>query len=141
MESEKKDLIKNNILILLPTLILSIFIANNMGNIFVILLLILGVLTTEKPLSYIYTLSYILGAAGIVSLYVYRNKYIRGLILLIILGIIITFEILESKNKNEDRNKQLKCFLTGLLLTSLILVWGEYGKEPKLKYIKLFLRR
>ena len=133
MESEK-----NNILTFLPTLILSIFIANNMGIIFIILILTLGVLTTEKPLSYIYTLFYILGVAGIVSLYVIKNIYIKGLVLLIILGIIITFE---SKDKNKDKNKQLKCFLTGLLLTSLILVWGEYGKEPKLKYIKLFLRR
>jgi hypothetical protein len=135
MESEK-----NNILTLLPTLILSIFIANNMGIIFAILLLILGVLTTEKPLSYNNTLFYILGVAGIVSLYVIKNIYIKGVILLIILGIIITFES-KDKNKDKDKNKQFKCFLTGLLLTSLILVWGEYGKEPNLKYIKLFLRR
>jgi hypothetical protein len=133
MDSER-----NNILTFLPILILSIFIANNMGIIFAILLLTLGVLTTEQPSSYNNTLFYILGVAGIVSLYVIKNIYIKGLVLLIILGIIITFE---SKDKNKDKNKQFKCFLTGLLLTSLILVWGEYGKEPKLKYIKLFLRR
>ncbi len=147
-KSEKKDLIKNNISVILTViaiLLLSIFIEYNMGKIFQILIIILGIILTTENSVFQDKLFYFLAVAGIVSLYVYRNNYIRGLILLIILIIIITFEILQSKDKNINKRLKfrdnLKCFLEGLLLTSLILIWGEYGKEPKLKYIKLFLRR
>jgi len=137
-KSEKKVAIKNNILTFTPiflTFILTNFIISNVGYIFIILISLLCFLTIEDPFSYIYRFFYFLGVASIVSLYVYRNNYITALILLIILGIIITFEILESKNKNKDKDKELKfrdnlkCFLIGLLITSLILIWKERSKN------------
>jgi hypothetical protein len=136
---EKKYL--NIIVIAISILFLSIFIEYNMGKIFLILVIILNILLIREKSVLHNKLFYFMGVAGIVSIYGIKNIYIKGLILLIISSIIIGYEILELKNKNKENKENMKSFLEGLLLTSLILVWGEYGKEPKLKYIKLFLRR
>jgi hypothetical protein len=138
-KSENKYL--NIIVIAISILFLSIFIEYNMGKIFLILVIILDILLIREKSVLQDKLFYFMGVTGIVSIYVIKNIYIKGLILLIISSIIIGYEILELKNKNKENKENMKSFLEGLLLTSLILVWGEYGKEPKLKYIKLFLRR
>lgn len=145
-KSEKKKLIKSNVLTIVYIIIislLSIFIEFNMGKIFQILIIILGIVLTTGGSEFVNKIFYFLGVAGVVSLYIYRNIYIRGLILLIILSIIITFEVLKFKNEDKtiEIRDYLKYFLEGLLLTSLILSWGEYGIKPKVRYIKLFLRR
>jgi hypothetical protein len=84
-----------------------------------------------------------MAVAAVVGIYCYKNNYIRcGLVGLITI-IIITMEILEYKNKKTEKGDKfkdnLKLFLEALLMTSLILIWSEYGKKPK--YIKLFIRK
>ena len=78
-----------------------------------------------------------------VGIYCYTNKYIRGGLVGLCVIVIITMEILESINKKTEKGDKLtsnlKLFLEALLMTSLILIWSEYGKSPK--YIKLFIRK
>ncbi len=147
-KSEKKNIITNNVLTIVYIIIislLSVFIEYNMGKIFQILVIVISIILTSGESEFINKIFYFLGVASIISIYIYRNKYIRSLMLLIILSVIITLEIIKSKNKDINKNiiliNYLRYYLEGLLLTSLILSWSEYGKEPQIKYIKLFLRR
>jgi hypothetical protein len=132
------------ILIAIGILVLSIFVELKMGRLFQLLIIALGlVLINPKELKFQDILFYFMAVAAVVGIYCYKNNYIRcGLVGLITI-IIITMEILEYKNKKTEKGDKfkdnLKLFLEALLMTSLILIWSEYGKKPK--YIKLFIRK
>jgi hypothetical protein len=133
------------ILTTIAILVLSSFIERKMGRLFQILIIALGfVLITPINLKFQDRLFYFMGVAAIVGIYSYTNKYIRGGLVGLCAIVIITLEILESLKKTNIEKKikylsNLKCFLEALLMTSLILIWSEYGKAPK--YIKLFIRK
>lgn len=144
----KNEKIKMYISITLTTiaiLVLSIFVERKMGRLFQLLVIAIGfVLIDPKELKFQDRLFYFIGVAAVVGIYCYTNKYIRGVLVALCVIVIIILEILESlKNKNIEKKTKystnLRCFLEALLITSLILIWSEYGKSPK--YIKLFIRR
>ncbi len=144
-ENEKTNKYISIILTVLAIMVLSVFVERKMGHIFQLLIIVIGfLLINSKELNFQDRLFYFMSVAFVVGIYYYTNKYIRGGLVALCAIVIITLEILEShKNINiEKKNKytrNLKCFLEGILITSLILIWSEYGKSPK--YIKLFLRR
>ena len=144
-ENEKTKKYLSIILTVLAILALSIFVERKMGRLFQILVITLGfILINPKDFQFQDRLFYFMSVAFIVGIYCYTNKYIRGGIVALCAIVIITLEILESlKNTNIGKkmkfSSNLKCFLEGLLMTSLILIWSEYGKAPK--YIKLFINK
>ena len=144
-KNEKIKMYLSIILTTIAILVLSSFVERKMGRLFQILVIVLGfVLINPKELQFQDRLFYFMSVAFVVGIYCYTNKYIRGGLVALCAIVIITLEILESlKNTNISKkmkySSNLKCFLEGLLMTSLILIWSEYGKAPK--YIKLFLRR
>ncbi len=144
-KNEKIKMYISIILTVLAILVLSSFVERKMGHLLQILSITLGfVLINSKDLQFQDRLFYFMAVAIVVGIYCYTNKYIRcGLVALCAI-VIITLEILESlKNINIKKKikytSNLKFFLEGILMTSLILIWSEYGKAPK--YIKLFLRK
>ena len=144
-ENEKIKKYLSIILTVIAILVLSTFVERKMGRLFQTLIIVLGfVLINPKDFQFQDRLFYFMSAAFVVAIFIYTDKYIRGGLVALCAIIIITLEILESlKNKNIDKKikykSNLKCFLEGLLMTSLILIWAEYGKSPK--YIKLFIRK
>ncbi len=133
------------ILTTIAILVLSSFIERKMGRLFQILIITLGfVLINPNELKFQDRLFYFIGVAAIVGIYSYTNKYIRTGFVILCAIVIITLEILESLKKINIEKKSkystnLQSFLEALLMTSLILIWSEYGKAPK--YIKLFIRK
>ena len=132
------------ILTTIAILVLSSFVERKMGRLFQLLIIALGfVLINPNELKFQDRLFYFMAVAAVVGIYCYTNKYIRGGLVGLCAIIIITMEILESTNKKTEKRAKLtsnlKCFLEALLMTSLILIWSEYGKSPK--YIKLFIRK
>jgi hypothetical protein len=132
------------ILTVIAILVLSSFVERKMGRLFQLLIIALGfVLINPNELKFQDRLFYFMGVAIVVGIYCYTNKYIRGGLVGLCAIIIITLEILESINKKTEKGykltSNLKLFLEALLMTSLILIWSEYGKSPK--YIKLFIRK
>jgi hypothetical protein len=144
-KNEKIKMYLSIILTVLAILVLSSFVERKMGHLFQILIITIGfVLINPKDLKFQDRLFYFMSVAFVVAIFIYTNKYIRGGLVALCAIVIITLEILEShKNTNIGKkmkySSNLKCFLEGLLITSLIVIWSEYGKSPK--YIKLFLRR
>ena len=147
----------NNILIISLILILSICIELEMGKLFILLIILINTLLlmnnnlTDK-LNLKEDLDnnffYFLGVFLIVQIYLLRNNYIRGFLIFIILSILVMLEIQKYKIPNEFENNyksnfksNTKNFLMSLLMTILILSWGHYGKEPNVKYVKLFYRK
>jgi hypothetical protein len=134
------------ILTVLTILILSIFIEKGMGRLFQLLIIFICVfLISSENLQFQDKLFYFLGVFLIVQIYLIRNNYIRGFLIFLIISIIITLEFLEYKTNDSEKSikykSNLKNFLISSLITILILCWGEYGKEPNVKYIKLFSRK
>ena len=134
------------VLTVLAILLLSIFIEKGMGKLFQLLIIFICVfLISGENLQFQDKLFYFLGVFLIVQIYLIRNNYIREFLIFLIILIIITLEALEYKIKNPEKlikyKSNLKNFLISLLITILILCWGEYGKKPNVKYIKLFSRK
>ena len=132
------------ILTVIVILVLSSFVERKMGRLFQLLIITLGfVLIKPNEVKLLDHLFYFMAVAVVVGIYCYTNKYIRGGLVGLCAIIIITMEILESINKKTEKGAKLtsnlKFFLEALLMTSLILIWSEYGKSPK--YIKLFIRK
>ena len=134
------------ILTVLSILILSIFIEKGMGRLFQLLIIFICVfLISSENLQFQDKLFYFLGVFLIVQIYLIRNNYIRGFLIFLIISIIITLEFLEYKTNDSEKSikykSNLKNFLISSLITIFILCWAEYGKEPNVKYIKLFSRK
>jgi predicted signal transduction protein with EAL and GGDEF domain len=81
-------------------------------------------------------LIYYLGVSLILCIYLFRNMYVRILLVLIITGTIISLKML-NKEKN---NTGLEALLKGLIMLSVLLYWVENGENIKVRYIKLWLR-
>jgi len=144
----------NNILIISLILILSICIELEMGKLFILLMIFINLLmnnnlTDKLNLKEVLdnNFFYFLGVFLIVQIYLLRNNYIRGFLIFIILSILVMLEIQKYKipnqlnnNTNNDKSN-LKNFLLSSLMTIIILSWGHYGKEPNVKYVKLFYKK
>jgi heme/copper-type cytochrome/quinol oxidase subunit 4 len=141
-KNEKIKMYLSIILTTIAILVLSSFVERKMGKLFQILVIALGfVLIKPNQIQFQDRLFYFMAVAAVVGIYIYTNKYIRGGLVALCAIVIITLEILEylHKEKKIKHTSNLRCFLEALLMTSLILIWSEYGKAPK--YIKIFLRR
>lgn len=131
-------------LTVLSILILSILIERGMGKLFQLLIIfICTFLISSENLQFQDKLFYFLGVFLIVQIYLLRNNYIRGFLIFLTISIIIILEVLQYKihNKADKYKSNLKNFLIGSLMTIIILSWGEYGKEPNVKYVKLFYKK
>ena len=147
----------NNILIICLILILSICIELEMGKLFILLIIFINLLMNNNLTDKLNlkedldnNFFYFLGVFLIVQIYLLRNNYIRGFLIFIILSILVMLEIQKYKIPNELNNNtnintndksNLKNFLMSSLMTIIILSWGHYGKEPNVKYVKLFYRK
>jgi hypothetical protein len=134
------------ILTVLAILSLSLFIEYGMGKLFQLFIIILGLcLIDSRTQQFQDRLYYFMGVALTIALYIMQSNLIRVFIVLIIITIIVSLEVIKEIIKNDEKKikltNNLKTFLMGTLLTSLVLIWGEYGKEPNVKYIKLFMRK
>jgi len=133
-------------LTVLGILILSILIERGMGKLFQLLIIfICTFLISGENLQFQDKLFYFLGVFLIVQIYLLRNNYVRGFLIFLTISIIIILEVLEykipNKAKTDKYKSNLKNFLISSLMTIIILSWGEYGKEPNVKYVKLFYKK
>jgi hypothetical protein len=131
-------------LTVLGILILSILIERGMGKLFQLLIIfICTFLISGENLQFQDKLFYFLGVFLIVQIYLLRNNYVRGFLIFLTISIIIILEVLQYKipDKSDKYKSNLKNFLISSLMTIIILSWGEYGKEPNVKYVKLFYKK
>jgi hypothetical protein len=131
-------------LTVLGILILSILIERGMGKLFQLLIIfICTFLISNENLQFQDKLFYFLGVFLIVQIYLLRNNYVRGFLIFLTISIVIILEVLQYKipNKSDKYKSNLKNFLISSLMTIIILAWGEYGKEPNVKYVKLFYKK
>jgi hypothetical protein len=146
----------NNILIICLILILSIIIELEMGKLFVLLIFFINILMDNNLINtnlknknfkeYLDNkLFYFLGVFLIIQIYLRESKYIKGFLIFLMISVIITLTILEYKTKNPNEiikyKNNIQNFLISSLITILVLSWAQYGKEPNVKYIKLFCRK
>lgn len=159
LDKDKNEIhINNNILIIFLILILSICIELEMGKLFILLMIFINLLMNNNLTDKINlkedldnNFFYFLGVFLIVQIYLLRNNYIRGFLIFIILSILVMLEIQKYKipnqlnnnniNTNNNDKSNLKNFLLSSLMTIIILSWGHYGKEPNIKYVKLFYKK
>jgi hypothetical protein len=132
------------ILTVLAILSLSMFIEYGMGKLFQVFIIILGFcLIDSRTQQFQDRLFYFLGVVLIIGLYLFRNIYLRIFFLTLIIAVILTLELLKKYNQSKFQkyNSNLQLFLKAIILITVLLSWSEYGKEPKIKYIKLWQRK
>lgn len=134
-KNEFKESKTENILIMLTILVMNLLMQYQMGREFVFVIVIMSLmLINDQEHKLRERLFFYVGVSLILCIYLFKNMYIRILLLLIILGTIIALEIL-NKGKNK---KGLESFLKGLLMLTILLNWVENGKNIRTRYIKLW---
>ncbi len=135
-KNELKDQKKEEVLFILTILGINLLMEYKMGPEFIVLIGIIGIglidYRANNKLKDL--LFYYLGISLILCTYLFKNRYLIILLVLIIAGTIIALEIL-NKEKN---NKALEAFLKGLIILSLLLIWIENGINIRVRYIKLW---
>jgi hypothetical protein len=59
-----------------------------------------------------------------------------------LLGLFLGMIYFSIDNTSDTRKAELKkAYLIGVSLATLLFLWTEYEKAPKLKYVKLFYRK
>ncbi len=138
-KNELKEQKKEEVLFILTILGINLLMEYKMGPEFIVLigLLGLGLIDCRANNKLKDLLFYYLGIVLILCIYLFKRLYMRIILLLMIVGTIVSLEML-NKEKN---NKGLEAFLKGLLILSLLLIWIENGTNIKVRYIKLWLRK
>ena len=136
-KNEIKENKFENILIMLTILVINLLMQYKMGREFVIVIAVMSfMLFNYQEHKLRDRLIYYLGVSLILCIYLFRNMYVRILLVLIITGTIISLKML-NKEKN---NTGLEALLKGLIMLSVLLYWVENGENIKVRYIKLWLR-
>jgi predicted membrane protein len=128
----------NNTNFLISILGVTSFIEFTQGHLFILLMLFIN---TNLDLDYMNSIYFMIGIF-LISILSIIKKISTKILVCIFLGIIyFSIDYINSKS-NEPRKVELKkSYLIGVSLATLLFLWIEFEKQPKLKYVKLFYKK
>jgi hypothetical protein len=114
------------------------FIEFTQGHMFILLMLLINKNLNLDDINSIY---FMLGIF-LISILSLIKKLSTKVLVCLFLGMIYFLIDHINLELNEPRKVKLKkSYLTGVSLTTLLFLWIEFEKQPKLKYVKLFYRK
>ncbi len=140
-KNELKEQKLEEVLLILTLLGINLLMEYKMGPEFIIVIGFIGLLLIDnKTHTLKELLFYYLGVSLILCIYLFKHKYMRIILVLIILFTIISLEMINNKKEKQNQNVE-DSFLKGLLLLTFLLYWVEKCTNIKPRYIKLWLRK
>ncbi len=123
---------------LIPIMGLTSLLEITQGHLFILLILLIN-----KKLDFDHMNSiYFMIGIFLISIILLIKKLSTKVLVCLFLGMIyFSIDHINSESSAHRKVELKKAYLTGVSLATLLFLWTEFEKQPKLKYVKLFYRK
>ena len=131
----------NNTNFVIPILGLSSLLEITQGHLFILLILLIN---KNLNLDYMNSIYFLMGIF-LISILSNIKKISTKVIVCMFLGVIyFSIDHINSESNKPSQSRKIelkKSYLIGISLATLLFLWIEFEKQPKLKYVKLFYKK
>jgi hypothetical protein len=123
---------------LIPIMGLTSLLEITQGHMFILLILLIN---KNLNLDHMNSIYFLTGIFLISILPLIKNLSTKVLVCIFLGMIYFSIDHINSEYSDARKTELKKSYLTGVSLATLLFLWIEFEKQPKLKYVKLFYRK